>query len=55
MEFQTDDLPDVIEYEALNQLEDYLLLNGKSLNDFPDMPIPPARISNINGTGEDLD
>jgi Cdc6-like AAA superfamily ATPase len=55
MESQTDDLPDVIEYKVLNQLKDYLLLNGKSLSDFPDMPIPPARTSNINGTGEDLD
>jgi hypothetical protein len=35
-------------------LEDYLLLNGKSLKDFPDMPIPPLRTLNINNSG-DLD
>lgn len=33
-----------IEWEALNQLERYLLLNRKSLKDFPNMPLPPERI-----------
>ncbi|CAG8600420.1 14782_t:CDS:2, partial [Racocetra fulgida] len=36
----TNDIPAVIEYEALTQLENILLLSGKSLNDFFDMPIP---------------
>ena len=36
-------------------MEDYLLLNGKSLRDFPDMPIPPSRTLNIDNGGEDLD
>ena len=50
-----DSITDIIECEALNQLEDYLLLNGKSLRNFPDMPIPPPRTLNINDSGEDLD
>lgn len=55
MELHNYDLPDNIEYEALNQLEGHLLLNGKSLRDFPDMPIPPARALNVDGSNEDLD
>ncbi|CAG8521481.1 18321_t:CDS:2 [Racocetra persica] len=33
-------IPNVIEYEALIQLKNILLLSGKSLKDFPIMPIP---------------
>ena len=52
---QNDDITDIIECEALNQLEDYLLLNGKSLRNFPDMPIPPPRTLNIDDNDEDLE
>ncbi|PKC07689.1 hypothetical protein RhiirA5_376858 [Rhizophagus irregularis] len=45
----------MIEREALYQLEDILLLNGKSLKDFPDMPIPPPKTLDINYYNEDLD
>src|ERR1043165_9077961 len=46
----------IIEWEALNQLQDYLLLNGKSLKDFPNMQIPPRRTLNTDdGSEEDLD
>ncbi|CAG8786228.1 90_t:CDS:1, partial [Racocetra fulgida] len=34
------DIPIVIEHEAFTQLKNILLLSGKSLKDFPDMPIP---------------
>ena len=55
LQLQNNNITDIIENEALNQLEDYLLLNGKSLKDFPDMPIPSARVLNINNSDEDLD
>jgi hypothetical protein len=48
-------ITDDIEHKALYQLEDYLLPNGKSLRDFPDMPIPPLKTLNIDNNGEDLD
>jgi hypothetical protein len=54
MQSQNDDMT-VVECEALAQLEDYLLLNGKSLRDFSYMPIPPPRTLNIDDNGEDLD
>ncbi|CAG8746952.1 3506_t:CDS:1, partial [Racocetra fulgida] len=47
------DIPTVIEHEALTQLENILLLSGKSLKDFPDMPIPPIT-SNISNNEETL-
>ncbi len=34
-----------VEHEALSQLEHYLLLNGKSLKDFPDMPLPSTNVN----------
>ena len=34
------DIINIIEYKALNQLNSYLQLNGKSLKDFPNMPLP---------------
>jgi PIF1-like helicase len=52
---QYNNINSTIEYEALNQLNHYLLLNGKSLNDFPDMPLPLENISNINNDDNDLD
>ncbi|CAB5176430.1 unnamed protein product [Rhizophagus irregularis] len=55
LQLKSDDITNDIEHEALYQLEDYLLLNGKSLRDFPDMPIPPSRTLNIDNNGEDLD
>ncbi|PKY50736.1 hypothetical protein RhiirA4_423973 [Rhizophagus irregularis] len=33
------DVNDAVEQEALRQLESYLQLNAKRLNDFPDMPL----------------
>lgn len=45
----------IYEREALYQLEDNLLLNGKSLKDFPNMPIPPPKTLNINYSNENLD
>ncbi|CAG8688462.1 9249_t:CDS:2 [Dentiscutata erythropus] len=36
-----------IEQEALTLLNNLLLLNGKSLKDFPNMPIPPENSSNV--------
>ncbi|GES88499.1 uncharacterized protein LOC112012066 [Rhizophagus clarus] len=50
---QNDNIPDIIEREALYQLEDILLLNGKLLKNFPNMPIPPTKTSNINYYNED--
>ncbi|CAB4425285.1 unnamed protein product [Rhizophagus irregularis] len=43
---------DAIENEALNQLEHYLLLNGTSLKNFPNMPLPSE---GINRSGDELD
>jgi hypothetical protein len=51
---QNDNIPDMIEHEALYQLEDILLLNGKSLKEFPDMPIPSPKTLDINYYNEDL-
>ncbi|CAG8806155.1 2102_t:CDS:1, partial [Dentiscutata erythropus] len=42
-----------IEHKALTQLKNILLLNGKSLKDFPDMPIPSIT-SNISNNKEEL-
>ncbi|GES85174.1 transcriptional factor B3 [Rhizophagus clarus] len=55
LQLKNDDITDNIEHKAFYQLDDYLLLNGKSLKDFPDMPIPPSRPLNIDNNGEDLD
>jgi hypothetical protein len=52
---QNNNIPDMIEHEALYQLEDILLLNGKSLKEFPDMPIPPPKTLDINYYNKDLD
>ncbi|CAG8801971.1 15947_t:CDS:1, partial [Dentiscutata erythropus] len=49
----TSDIPATIEHEALTQLENILLLSGKSLKNFPDMPIPSI-ISNISNNEEEL-
>ena len=45
-------MSDSIENEALDQLENYLHLNRKSLKDFPNMPLPSA---NIDYNTQDLD
>jgi hypothetical protein len=45
----------VVECEALAQIEDYLLLNGKSLRDFPYMLVPLPRTLNTDVNSEDLD
>jgi len=45
---------DSIENEALNQLERCLLLNGKSLKDFSNMPLLSDDISNINNNLDQL-
>ena len=45
-------MSDSIENEALDQLENYLHLNGKSLKDFPNMPLP---LANIDYNTQDLD
>ncbi len=55
LQLKNDDITDIIEHEALNQLEDYLLSNEKSLKDFSDMPIPLSKTLNIGNNGEDLD
>ena len=47
-------ISDTIEYKALNQLNHYLLLNGKSLKDFPFMPLPLKKANN-NDNDYDLD
>ncbi|CAG8748663.1 4832_t:CDS:2, partial [Rhizophagus irregularis] len=43
---------DAIENQALNQLEHYLLLNGTSLKNFPNMPLPSE---GIDKSGDELD
>ncbi|CAG8848949.1 13088_t:CDS:2, partial [Racocetra persica] len=45
---QNSNLSDVVENYALKQLEQVLLLNGKSLKDFPNMPLPTESIENID-------
>ena len=47
-------MSDSIENEALNQLERCLLLNGKSLKDFSNMPLLSDDISNINNNLDQL-
>ncbi|CAG8720042.1 28169_t:CDS:2, partial [Racocetra persica] len=47
------DISNVIEHEALTQLENIFLLSRKSLKDFSDMPIPPIT-SNITNNKETL-
>ncbi|CAG8810157.1 16053_t:CDS:2, partial [Dentiscutata erythropus] len=49
----TNDIPATIKNEALTQLENIFLLNGKSLKNFPDMPIPSIT-SNISNNEEKL-
>ena len=49
---QHPDLNNRIESKALDQLDRYLLLNGKSLKDFPNMPLPTKELTNID---DDLD
>lgn len=46
------DLNNSIESETLEQLQNYLLLNGKSLKNFPNMPLPKEEVTGINN--EDL-
>ena len=49
---QNNNVSNSIENKALDQLENYLHLNGKSLKDFPNMPLPSA---NIDYNTQDLD
>ncbi|CAG8808118.1 11920_t:CDS:1, partial [Dentiscutata erythropus] len=49
----TNNIPATIENEALTQLENILLLNGKFLKNFPDMPILSIT-SNISNNEEEL-
>ena len=46
-------MTDTIENKTLNQLNNYLLLNGKSLKDFPNMPLPSETPTDRNT--QDLD
>ncbi|CAG8833411.1 1552_t:CDS:1, partial [Cetraspora pellucida] len=46
---------DRIEWEALDQLESYLMRNRKSLKSFPNMLLPPTRMPNSNYSEEELD
>jgi len=41
-------ISNVIEYKALSQLDSYLQLNGKSLKDFPNMPLPLEHLPEIS-------
>ncbi|CAB4481131.1 unnamed protein product [Rhizophagus irregularis] len=43
------DINDAVEQEALRQLESYLQLNAKSLNDFPDVPLFLGGFGFLNG------
>jgi hypothetical protein len=45
-----DDINRIIEDKALEQLDHYLLSNGKSLKDFPNMPLPRECMPEINDT-----
>ena len=47
-------ISNAIENEVLNQLEHYLSLNGKSLKDFPNMPLPSERMISIDDRNKDL-
>jgi PIF1-like helicase/Helitron helicase-like domain at N-terminus len=50
-----DDSDNVVEHKALNQLNHYLQLNGKSLKDFPNMPLPLVDIPSVINNNNDLD
>jgi hypothetical protein len=45
---------DIIENKALDQLNCYLLSNGKSLKDFPNMPLPKEHMPEINNSNNNL-
>ena len=52
---QYNNTSDIVEHEALNQLNSYLQLNEKSLKDFLKMPIPLEHITGINNNNNDLE
>ncbi|CAB4418715.1 unnamed protein product [Rhizophagus irregularis] len=51
---QYNNVNNIIEYRALNQLNQYLLLNGKSLKDFPNMHLLLENLPDINEEIDDL-
>jgi hypothetical protein len=52
---QYNNINSIIEFKALNQLNQYLLLNGKSLKDFPNMHLLLEDLPDINEESDDLD
>jgi hypothetical protein len=52
---QYNNINNTIEHKALNQLNNYLLSNGKSLKDFPNMDLLLKNMADVNDDDDNLD